>query len=204
MRKFHLLTGTVLCCVAMAGQAADGPGWSYGQAAYWRADSGDQDTDAVAIQGSLAFAEVWHGQLQYFSGEDANDDFDGFVINAGAHPELSADTDLVAEFLIFDASFDDALPGGGDADCDGFGARTGLRSMQFDDRLELNAFATWVDASCDTSGGDADSTEVVAQFGGQYFWSPELSTGLLFTVGDSILEGDTLEFNVRYNFADLF
>lgn len=204
--------------LTLSGSAlADGPGWTYGQLGYLRADSSETgntggDIDAIVIEGSLGFAERWHGQLTYLDGtaeglgNNGGDlDGDGVILFVGAHPELSANTDLVIDAQLFDASFD--APGGGDFDCDGFGVRTGLRSMQFDDRLELNAFATWTDGSCDGIGGgpDTDFTDVGGEFGGQYFWTPAFSTGISYTIdGPAGFGADTFEFNIRYNFVDVF
>ncbi len=210
-----LVLGLGLAATAVAQE----PKWTFIEGGYTRFDSDDNDATgnnteqyAYSLMGSIGFQSLGHFMLNYksgkveeFDGADGDDvDYDGIELYLGAHPELNSTTDLVFDFFYFDETFDD-FDASNDRDCDGYGVRSGIRSLALNEKLELNAYGRWTDGNCQLDGGgrDEDFTDFTLEVGGQYFWNPDLSTGITFTPNDpNALDGDdSVNFFVRYSLA---
>lgn len=187
--------------------------WTYAEFGYSSVDGSDSfEADAYDLKGSIGFAEKWHASLQYTDGETDSDlfsgnDFDGYQLIVGAHPQLTPNTQLITDLTYFDYSSDGGE--GGDTDEDGYGLGFGLRHA-LTDKLELQSEIWWVQGNFDdNSGFDEDFHETSIEVGGRYKWLPQFSTGLtLFINGNgassvSDLGGDVVRFDVRYSFGDV-
>ena len=95
--------------------------WTYGEFGYSRADgSEDFQTDAYDLKASIGFADKWHASVGYLDGttENGNNpdtDFDGWNVIVGAHPQLTTNTQLIADLTYFNYDIDggegtDGLP----------------------------------------------------------------------------------------------
>ena len=204
----HLkLVGLVVALAFTATAAAESPKWTFIEGNYWRGDSSEGDgideNSSYGIFGSLGFADIGHVQAGYNDGEiegtsgNPDEDVTNWFIRAGAHPELNDTTDLIADFFYREVEFDDS-----NIDCDAYGARTGLRSHAINDKAELMTAATWTDLDCDSPLDEG--TDFTFEAGGQYFWTPNVSTGLVFTVNDVLTDGDSVRFFIRGSFEDPF
>ncbi|MBL8202119.1 MAG: hypothetical protein JNK40_14215 [Chromatiales bacterium] len=183
--------------------------WTYVEAGYTKADGSEfADTDALDIKGSIGFANVWHASLDYQDGTTDFDigpdsDFDGWRFVVGAHPQLTPNTQLVADLTYFNYDFD-----GGEGS-DGFGVGLGLRHS-LTDKVELLAEAWYTQTSVDdnSSNPDFDVYNTTVQLGGRYKWTPNFSTGLTVDLGGSgsssgFFGGDQARFDIRWSFADI-
>ena len=187
-----------LAALAFMGTAIAGPNWTYVDAGYTRASSGEGVTDGFLLRGSIGFMEMWQARVEYVDGQidggsPPGEDYDGYLLAIGAHPAVSDSTDLVLEIGLFDG---DVKDGGGTTGTDGYSLTAGLRSM-WTDNLELNAFVSTVDASVDGCGS-CDSTSVVVQAGGQYLFTDNLGVGVDVANGGG--SGSVANFYVRYGF----
>ena len=209
----------LLSAAALLGGAAAQAGelpWTYGEVGYTKAPgTEDFDTDAYDLKGSIGFLDKWHSSLQYTEGttdfdSSSDDDFDGWRLVVGAHPQLTPDTQLVTEISYFDYNYDGGE--GSDGGADGFGLGLGLRHS-LSDKAELSALATYTQANFDDSGfgssGNTDVYSTVVEVGGRYNWMPNLSTGLTVSLGgggagagleSSFLGGNLARFDVRWSF----
>lgn len=206
----------VLTAAALPGVAlADNPAWSYGQLGYFRADSGDDSTDAFRVKGSIGFLEQFHAQAEWIDGEygdtvdfdgDDDADFDGYRLIIGAHPSLGPNTDGVLELQYFDleADYDGGYGGGDDIEIDGFGVGVGLRHM-LTEKVELSGTAWWNEAEWDEGDYDEDFSDVSLELGGRYLINENLSAGVNVITNDPIANhADSITIDVRWQFTDPF
>lgn len=184
--------------------------WTYGEIGYSKADGDDFfNVDAFDIKGSIGFLEKWHASLQYTNGSadsdffDASDsDFDGGRIIVGAHPQLTQNTQLIADVTYFNYDYD-----GGEGS-DGYGLGLGLRHA-LSDKFELTAEMWYTQGNVDDDfGNDYDYNDTTVELGGRYNWTPQISTGLTVglngTSGSYNISGDVARFDVRFSFGDFF
>lgn len=179
--------------------------WTYAEFGYSKADSSDFfETDAYDLKGSIGFAQKWHASLQWTDGETdseelgGGEDFDGYSLVVGAHPQLTPNTQLIADIGYFDYEYD-----GGEGS-DGFKIGFGLRHA-LTDKLEIMSEIWYNDGSYDdTSSGDVDFQDTSIEVGGRYNWMPQLSTGLTLSIGGQSGGGfssdDVARFDVRWSF----
>jgi len=206
-----LLTASALLVAGTA--SAELPDWTYVQAGYFQADSiGDDQTDAFTLDGSLGFLDVWHVQVGYINGSlgigSLNNDFDGYVITAGAHPAISQNSQLVVDGIYFDDTYD--VIDDRNINRDGYGVGVGFRS-NVTDKVEASVMGYWtyenIDRGptdlCSDSSDSCDATNVSIEFAGRYNWTKNFSTGAALNIGDARLLGsaDSMNLDVRYTFA---
>lgn len=197
--------------LALPGLAlGDNPAWSYGQLGYFRADSGDDSTDAYRVKGSLGFAENFHVQAEWIDGEYGitddfnNQDFDGYRFVLGWNPSVGANTDAVVQLQYFDLEADSVSPGGSDIEVDGFGLGAGLRHM-LTEKVELNAMAWWNEAEWDDGSSKEDFSDISLEVGGRYLFNDSISAGVTVVVNDPIADhADSMTIDFRWQFADPF
>lgn len=188
-----------LAVMAVSGTAAAGPSWTYVDAGYLRASSGDEDTDGYQVRGSFGFADMWHVQAEYLDGESEGGkssggaDVDGYNFVVGAHPAVNDTTDLVFDLSYFDY---DADMGMGESSIDGYGLGTGLRTM-WTDALELNAGIEVLSGDVEGAG---DVTEVVVSVGGNYAFTDNVVVGVELSNGGLVQEGNLANFFARWQF----
>ena len=203
-----------LAGMAVSGLAVAGPSWTYFDAGYNRADSGDDETDGFQLEGSFGFADKYHVQATYYDGEVGgsggsgdNPDYDGYRLAAGINPAVTDGTDFVFQIGYFDLEEDDT--GLRDDSVDGYDLRVGLRSM-LTDNVEIFGYVNTVigEADCDNGGtcsilnvraddGD-DFTEISAIVGGQYLFTDNI--GLTLKYEQDGLFGDNATFGARWSF----
>ena len=172
-----LSIGALMLSSAVA--MAEGPSYSYIQAAYQEIDidlgAVDADGDGFGVAGSVAINESWFMFAEYSSFDlESVIDVDQTALGAGWHSPISATTDwfVTAEYIDLGAS----ARGFGSADEDGFGVGIGVRSMM-NPNLELYGQATYEDV------GDGDTT---IEAGVWYTVTGNLALGALLDVGDDV------------------
>lgn len=166
--------------LSSAAAMAEGPSYSYIQAAYQEIDVDlggniDADGDGFGVAGSVAINDSWFMFAEYASFDlESVVDLDQTVLGAGWHSPISASTDwfVTAEYIDLGVS----APGFGSADEDGFGIGIGIRSMM-NPNLELYGQATYEDV------GDGDTT---IEAGAWYTITGNLALGALLDVGDDV------------------
>lgn len=159
---------------------AEGPSYSYIQAAYQEIDVDlggniDADGDGFGVAGSVAVNESWYVFAGYSSFDlESVVDLDKTQVGGGWHSPLSDKTDwfVAASYIDYDVS----ARGVGSASEDGFGVGLGIRSM-INPRLELYGQATYEDV------GDGDTTLAAGLW---YTLSGNLALGAGLDVGDDI------------------
>lgn len=177
MVRFLSITALMLSsAVAMA----EGPSYSYIQAAYQEIDvdiagNVDADGDGYGVAGSIAINEDWF----MFAGWSTFDlesvvDLDQLQIGAGWRSAISEKTDWFASLAYID--YDLSVQGLGSGSEDGFGVGLGIRSM-VNPNLELYGQATYEDV------GDGDTTFAAGLW---YTVSGNLALGAGVDVGDDI------------------
>jgi hypothetical protein len=184
--------------------------WTYGELGYVSLDgSENSETDGFELKASVGFASKWHAQLSYLDGETDGQffsgvDFDGFRVVVGAHPQLTPNTQLVADLTYFDYGFENNGP-----ESDGYGVGLGLRHA-LSDKFEVIGEVWVVDgAEGSGSGPDTDFNDATVEVGGRYNWMPSLSTGLTLSLNgypglrQGVSGGDVVRFDVRWSFGDL-
>ena len=181
--------------------------WTYAEFGYSKADGNDFfETDAMDLKGSIAFLEKWHASLQYTDGESESDifggsnDFDGYRVIVGAHPQLTPNTQAVFDISYSDYEYDDGGEGS-DAIGIGFGLRHSLT-----DKLEIMSEIWYSEGNIDDDGGDFDYSDTSIEVGGRYNWMPQLSTGLTVGVGGGsagLTSDEVVRFDVRWSFGDV-
>jgi hypothetical protein len=185
--------------------------WTYGEFGYTRADGvEDQQTDAYDIKGSIGFGGNWHASLDYLDGTSENGtgnqdtDFDGWSLVVGAHPQLTTNTQLIADLNYFNYDVD-----GGEG-TDGYGLGLGLRHS-LSDKVELMAEVWYTEGTIDNNSPfspDVDYNNTAIEFGARYNWTPSLSTGLTVNLdggagaatSSSSSSSDAARFDVRWSF----
>lgn len=183
--------------------------WTYGELGYLSADGTENsETDALELKGSMGFASMWHAQLSYLDGEtdtsfSSGFDFDGFRVVVGAHPQLTPNTQLIADLTYFDYGYENNGP-----DTDGYGVGLGLRHA-LSDKFEIIGEVWVVDgAEGSGSGPDTDYKDTTVEVGGRYNWMPSLSTGLTVSINgypgfSQVSSGEVVRFDVRWSFGDV-
>jgi hypothetical protein len=225
IKGIALLSAAALLAPAVVSAAETLP-WTFIQGGYTRADGGEEtlETDAYSALGSVGFLGNWHAQLEYTDGEvDARDfdrDFDGYRLIAGAHPQITDNTQLRIDITYFDYSVDGG-EGFSDVDTDGYGVGFGLRHA-FSPKLEATVQAWYLEGDRDNLDLDADDIvpglgcessecdfqETVVEIQGRYNWTQNLSTGLTIALGGGVaasvplLSGDSATFDVRWSFGN--
>jgi hypothetical protein len=178
--------------------------WTYAEIGYSKADGNDFfESDAFDLKGSIGFAEMWHASLQYTDGETDGDffsgeDFDGYRVVAGAHPQMTPNTQAIVDLAYFDYEYDGGE--GSDGVSLGFGLRHSLT-----DKLEIMSEIWYTEGNIDDDGsGDFDYNDTAIEVGGRYNWMPQLSTGLTLGIngGGSVglSSDDVLRIDVRWSF----
>ena len=159
---------------------AEGPSYSYIQAAYQEIDIDlgivDVDGDGWAVAGSVAINESWYGFASYGSGElESIVDVDQFAIGAGWHSPINERTDWFVSLAYIGAEV--SAPGFGSADDTGYGIGLGMRSM-LTPKFELAGSINYSDL------GDGSDTSFGV--GGWYTVTGNLALGLGADFGDDI------------------
>ena len=182
--------------------------WTYAEFGYNRADGvEDFQTDAYDLKGSIGFAGKWHASLDYLDGTTENgtgpdSDFDGYSLVVGAHPQLTANTQLITDLTYFSYDYD-----GGEGS-DGYGIGLGLRHG-LSDKVELMAEVWYTEGTFDSDFfPDIDYSNTAIEFGARYNWTPNLSTGLTVNLdggagaatSSSSSSSDAARFDVRWSF----
>jgi hypothetical protein len=181
--------------------------WTYAEFGYSRADGVEDfaETDAFDLKASVGFATKWHASLAYTDGETdfgtSSDDFDGYRLIVGAHPQLTTNTQLVTDLTYFDYDFD-----GGEG-TSGYGIGLGLRHA-VTDKLEVMGEVWYTEGEIDSDSpfiADVDYNDTTVEVGGRYNWLPELSTGLTVSLGGSSASSsfggdEAIRFDLRWAF----
>jgi hypothetical protein len=201
MRKTALAAAIGL----LASSAYAGPlSWTEVGVGYLQADSGNDDIAAYDLRGSIGLGQLFHVQAGYTDGTADNAgpggsdyDFDGYDIRAGVHPSVGEKTQAVVDLIYFDYS------GEADDEEDGVGVGFGVRH-QMGDQFEARAQIDYVQGSSDP-GGD-DFTNTTYSFGGRYYWSPAIFTGVtVFLNGAEAFSiaggGDVIRADVGWSFG---
>ncbi len=131
-----------------AAALADGPSYSYIQAAYEEVDVDfgggiDADGDGYSVGGSVAIGDSWF----VFAGYGTSDlesvvDLTVLTIGGGWHTSIAPNTDFFAALGFADGEID--LSGFGSEDDTGYSVEVGLRSM-VNEKLELTGSVSQVD-----------------------------------------------------------
>lgn len=186
MKKVIILLATM----AFSGGAIAGPAWTYVDAGYLRANSGDDTADGYSLMGSFGL-DIFHVNGEWVDGTDSDDDdFDGYRIGAGIHPAITDATDLVLEIGYSELSWDDFSN-----DPSWIDLTLGVRSM-ISDSFELNSSIVTEMGDSDT-GSDDDFTEIILNVGGQYFFTDNISLNATVGVGS---ENNVAKFGARWSF----
>jgi hypothetical protein len=187
-----------LAALAITGTAVAGPSWTYVDAGYARASSGNEDTDGYSLTGSFGLNRL-HARLSILDAEIAGgkssggQDTDGYALAIGFHPALSDTTDLVLEVIYSDFDVDTASSS---ASGDSYALKTGVRTM-WTDALELSAGVSAVNGS--VSGCNAcDSTDIEVNAGGQYLFTDNIGVGVDVINGGN--NGNVANFYARFSF----
>ena len=177
----YTLIGALLLSSAAA--LADGPSYSYIQAAYQEVDVDvgngfDADGDGYAVGGSVELNDNWFVFAGYSSIDlESVIDFNTWTAGAGYHAPITAGkTDWFASLAYIDAEAD--AGGFGSADDSGFGIEAGIRSM-LNEQFELYGSIGYSDL-----GDGADGTAFGAGF--WYTVTGNLALGLGASVGEDV------------------
>jgi hypothetical protein len=146
---------------------AAGFDYTYVEAGYVTAERDvgpiDVDGDGLALRGSMAINDKFHGFAEYATQDlDFGVDANTFSIGAGANWSLQQDLDFVGELAWVNAEIE---TGFGDADDDGLGLGAGLRARA-NDKIELEGMLHYVDLE------DSDTS---LSLGGRYYFSSVLA-----------------------------
>jgi hypothetical protein len=191
-------TALAAAIALVTGAAYGGPlSWTELGVGYQRMDdSGDSETDAYDIRGSIGLGQMFHIQADYLDGSsDPDVDFDGYEVRAGVHPSVGENTQAVVEVIYFDYTVD-LNPGNDDED--GYGLGFGVRH-KVGDQFEVRGQVDYYDGSADISG-DFNNTAFSAS--GRYYWTPAFFTGAGVTVGGVAgLDSDTIRIDAGWSFG---
>ena len=171
--------------LSSAAAMADGPSYSYIQAAYQEVDLDagggiDVDGSGLEVGGSVAIGDDWY----IFAGYGSSDldglgidvDLTVLTIGGGWHTEISPTTDFFAQLGFADGEID--VSGFGSEDDSGYAAAVGIRSMMSAE-LELYGSISQIDFD-----GFGDGTTFNA--GLWYTVSGNLALGLGASLEDDI------------------
>lgn len=218
MTTAHTRLALATACALLATPAlADGPDWTWLQAGYYQMDGYDSEAeiDGLQVQGSLGFAERWHAQATWLSGDIDSDadsaraDFDGYRVTLGAHTPVVGNVQLVSDLFYYDIDRDGAEGSFITGSTEGYGVGFGLRTV-LADKVDLQGMVTWTSGEAELDGDQADFTDFGLSLMGRYNWTPALSTGLQFNSTDATIFGplanlDSAVLDLRWSFgADLF
>ncbi|MEE4380433.1 MAG: outer membrane beta-barrel protein [Pseudomonadales bacterium] len=154
----HRITGRAALAAGMLGllaaqpALADGPNWTWIDAAYQQVDFDDVDeeADVLNLDGSWAATELVHVFAGYRNGEVdtrfGDIDVDELELGIGVNPQLTETVDLYGRIGWATAEID--FGGFDDVDDDGFTLAAGLRAMVLP-RWELNGGMRYVDIGDD-------------------------------------------------------
>lgn len=192
--------------------AAEQPQWTYADIGYYQADSfGDDQTDGFTVNGDIAIMDLMHLGVGYINGSlgigSINNDFDGYQIRFGVHPAINDSSQLVADAIYFDTSYDQSDTSS-NIDRDGYGLGLGVRSM-LTDTVETSVMAYWSYASFDSDDVDfdGDATTVSVVLGGRYHFTPAFSVGATVVVDEPIISAgsgshNSMNLDLRWTFRD--
>lgn len=174
----YLSIGALILSSATA--LAEGPSYSYIQAAYQEIDvdiggNNDADGDGYGVAGSVAINEDWFVFAGYSSFDlESVVDLDQLEIGGGWRSPINSRTDwfVTASYLDYELS----APGFGSDSEDGFGVGVGVRSM-LNPAFEVFGKVSYEDV------GDGDTT---IAGGVWYTVSGNLALGALLDVGDDV------------------
>lgn len=208
MKKLVIAFVVMVIC----GTATAGAPWTYVDLGYVTADSGDERTDGINLRGSFGFADMWHvggsvGTVEVAGGKDKpfGADVTPFSIYVGLHPGITDNLDLVVDLGYESAEIE---TGTVKDDINAVFLRAGPR-MLFADRFELFGYLTGQWGEDKTESPSQDFTQVGAQIGGQFYFTPAWSLGAEASfnravVGRSVSSSgeDVLSLFVRWSFAN--
>lgn len=223
MKPIGIAVWSAAALIGVAGIAQAGPAqnpnlpWTYVQGSYIKGDGDDFfESDAWELTGSLALSEIWHTQLSYLDGDSESDffedaEFDGYQVSVGVHPQITANTQFIADILYFDYDAEESNGDDDSAESDGFGFDVGLRHS-IAERAEAWAKVVYVEGDIDEGGegGDTfDFNDTSIQGGLRYNWNGNLSTGLTVYldggfgagISDFSSGGDAAAVDVRWSFG---
>ena len=142
----YALIGVLMLSSAAA--MADGPSYSYIQAAYEEVDIDlgggiDADGDGLSVGGSVAVGDSWFVFAGYGSSDlESVIDLTVLTIGGGWHTAISPNTDFFAALGFADGEID--VSGFGSEDDSGYSVEAGIRSMMSEE-LELYGSISQVD-----------------------------------------------------------
>ncbi len=236
MRKLIRIGGIAAALAFSGAVMAAGPSWTYLQLGYVQADSVDTkrvapgtstdfETNGFDIVGSLGFMGIGHGRIGYrdidskdWTGAAGTDlSFSNYELALGVHPEVTENTDFVAEIQYRDGDGDvkNVGPNNG-LDVKSWAIRTGLRGI-IADKIDWAVIGNF--SSIETKGSYGQSltpsitkstaTDFGVEFMGRYMFTPMFSIGATFFVNDpgaaaSSGGADTVLIDIRGSFADFF
>jgi hypothetical protein len=163
---FAALLCAIIAAPAAHGQPAQAQAFSYDYLEAYYVNT-DLDASGFELGGSYALSGAVHVFGAYLD-QDYGDGFDRSTLQLGAGYRwpVRSNVDLIAELALASSELDRS--DGPDVDDDGFIVSGRMRGWMSDD-VELNG-ALHIDDS-------ADDTDLIVEFGGQYYLSPELSIG---------------------------
>jgi hypothetical protein len=210
VKKLALASAIGLLCGGAA--QAEPLTWNEIGIGYNKADSGDEEADALDILASLGFGSMFHGQLQYVDGSvdggegESDFDFDGYEARLGLHPSVGENSQVIIDVIYFDYEGDDGFNNGEE---DGYGLGFGLRHQigeQFEIRADINYYDGDFEASSPFGSFSEDFTNTSYRFGGRYYFNPAIFAGVSIEVNGSeafsIAEsGDVIRLTAGWSFG---
>lgn len=188
-----LKTIFLMAALIVPGVAFAGAPWSFVDVGYVTGDSGDDRTDGINLRGSFGFAEIWHvganiNSTEFSGGKSkpGGADTTGFNIFVGLNPALTDNTDLVLDLGYEGIEVDFGGPAG-ENDITSVFLRAGPRAL-LGEKFELSGYLIVEWGEDETGSVDTDFTEVGAQVGGAFYFSPSFSIG-----ADARLNEDKLD-----------
>jgi hypothetical protein len=201
MKGFKIIFA--VAALTLSGAAFAGPAWTYVDLGAFIGDSADKDaeTQGAALRGSFGFANIWHVQADFASGdlrggksETPNGaDLTAYSIRGGIHPALSDNTDFVLDLGYGNLEEKEASAKNS---ADILALRTGVRSNV--GPVELRAFVS-LEAFDGSDDSDAEGRNISYSVGGQYNFSDAWAVGTDVTVSE---QDDLMNIYVRWSFGN--